>query len=40
MYVTFQYWLEGRILASGELGCGSNDEFLCIPDRWPWQVHY
>ena len=40
MYVTFQYWLEGRILSSGELGCGSNDEFLCIPDRWPWQVRY
>jgi hypothetical protein len=40
MYVTFQYWLEGRILMSGALGCGSNDEFLCIPDRWPWQVRY
>lgn len=40
MYVTFQYWLEGRILASGELRCGLNDEFLCIPDRWPWQVRY
>ncbi len=40
LYVTLQYWLEGRLLASGSLPCGSNDEFLCIPDRWPWQVRY
>lgn len=40
LYVTFQYWFEGRILPSGNFSCGLNDEFLCIPDRWPWQVHY
>jgi hypothetical protein len=40
LYVTFQYWLEGRILLSGSLACGTNDEFLCVPDRWPWQVRY
>jgi hypothetical protein len=40
LYVTFQYWLEGRILPSGNLACGTNDEFLCLPDRWPWQVRY
>ncbi len=40
LYVTVQYWLEGRILDSVGLECGSNDEFLCVPDRWPWQVRY
>ena len=40
MYVTFQYWLEGRILQSAFFDCGHNDEFLCIPDRWPWQLRY
>lgn len=40
LYVTLQYWLEGRLLPSGSLACGRNDEFLCIPDRWPWQVRY
>jgi hypothetical protein len=40
LYVTLQYWLEGRLLSSGGLECGRNDEFLCIPDRWPWQVRY
>jgi hypothetical protein len=40
LYVTLQYWLEGRLLLSGSFDCGRNDEFLCIPDRWPWQVRY
>lgn len=40
LYVTLQYWLEGRLLLSGTFDCGRNDEFLCIPDRWPWQVRY
>jgi hypothetical protein len=40
LYVTLQYWLEGRILPSASLTCGRNDEFLCVPDRWPWQVRY
>ena len=40
LYITLQYWLEGRLLPSGTLLCGRNDEFLCIPDRWPWQVRF
>ena len=40
LYVTLQYWLEGRLLPSGTLPCGRNDDFLCVPDRWPWQVRY
>jgi hypothetical protein len=40
LYVTLQYWLENRILASGALACGFNDDFLCLPDRWPWQVRW
>jgi hypothetical protein len=40
MLVTFDYWLFDRIVPSGLLACGANDSFLCIPDRWPWQVVY
>lgn len=40
LVVTLQYWLMDRIAISGLLPCGLNDEFLCIPDRWPWQVNY
>jgi hypothetical protein len=40
LYITLQYWLEGRLLQSGSLPCGLNDEFLCVPDRWPWQVRF
>lgn len=40
LYVTLQYWLEGRLLPSGSFACGQDDQFLCIPDRWPWQVRY
>lgn len=40
LYVSLQYWLEGRILYSATFDCGRNDEFLCVPDRWPWQVRY
>ncbi len=40
LYITLQYWLEGRLLQSGALPCGLNDEFLCVPDRWPWQVRF
>ncbi|MCP9792367.1 hypothetical protein KBZ20_09765 [Vulcanococcus limneticus Candia 3F8] len=38
--VTLLYWLLGRILPSGEFRCGYDDEFLCIPDRWPGLVRY
>ena len=40
LVVTLHYWLVLRLLGSFTLDCGSNDEFLCIPDRWPWQVRY
>jgi hypothetical protein len=38
--VTLHYWLVMRVLPSGAIPCGRNDEFLCIPDRLPWQVRY
>lgn len=38
--VTTQYWLFGRLAISGVLPCGRNDEFLCTPDRLPWDVVY
>lgn len=40
LYIALQYWLEGRILHSAGFDCGQDDQFLCIPDRWPWQVRY
>jgi hypothetical protein len=40
LYIALQYWLEGRILYSASFDCGQDDQFLCIPDRWPWQVRY
>ncbi len=40
LLVTLHYWLFGRILNTESLACGANDAFLCIPDRWPWQVRY
>jgi len=40
LVVTVHYWLVLRLLGSLPLICGINDEFLCIPDRWPWQVRY
>jgi hypothetical protein len=38
--LTLHYWFFTRIQGSAHLACGRNDEFLCIPDRWPAQVHY
>jgi hypothetical protein len=40
LLVTLHYWFFIRILPSGHLACGQDDAFLCIPDRWPWQVSY
>jgi hypothetical protein len=40
LLVTVDYWLYDQIILSGLLNCGANDQFLCIPDRWPWQVTY
>jgi len=40
LLVSLDYWLVERLAGSQALQCGSNDTFLCIPDRWPWQVRY
>jgi len=40
LLVTLDYWLVERLAGSQALHCGSNDTFLCVPDRWPWQVRY
>jgi len=40
LVVTLDAWLLGRLLESLVLSCGSNDDFLCIPDRWPWLMRY
>jgi hypothetical protein len=40
LLVSLDYWLVERLAGSQLLHCGSNDTFLCVPDRWPWQVHY
>ena len=40
LIVTLHYWLVVRVFPSAELACGRDDDFLCIPDRWPWQVRY
>ncbi|MFN9646313.1 MAG: hypothetical protein ACK6BG_14600 [Cyanobacteriota bacterium] len=40
LLVTLHAWLFIRILPSGALACGQDDAFLCVPDRWPWQVRY
>ncbi|MFN5466080.1 MAG: hypothetical protein ACK40D_06790 [Cyanobacteriota bacterium] len=38
--VTLQYWFFDRLAFAGLLDCGRNDEFLCVPDRLPWDVIY
>lgn len=40
LLVSLDYWLLERLAGSQALHCGSNDTFLCVPDRWPWQVRY
>ncbi len=40
LFVTLDYWLLERLLPSRWLSCGANDDFLCVPDRWPWQIRY
>lgn len=40
LLVTLDYWLMDKLLGSRTLLCGLNDDFLCIPDRWPWQVRF
>lgn len=40
LLVSLVYWFDDRILASATLMCGQNDDFLCVPDRWPWLIRY
>jgi hypothetical protein len=40
LVVTFEAWMVERLFASVGLSCGRNDDFLCVPDRWPWKVNY
>ena len=32
-------WMD-RVLWPEGLDCGRDDDFLCVPDRWPWLIHY
>ncbi len=38
--ITLAYWLQHRLLDVAALRCGLDDNFLCIPDRLPWLIHY
>ena len=38
--VTLAGWLQHRLLDVALLRCGLDDNFLCIPDRWPWLIQY
>ena len=29
-----------QLIDPNGLNCGLDDDFLCIPDRWPWQIVY
>jgi hypothetical protein len=40
LVVTLDHWMLELLPSSLTLGCGRNDAFLCIPDRWPWQIDY
>lgn len=38
--VTLDFWVLNRLLDALTLHCGKNDAFLCLPDRWPWEVSW
>lgn len=38
--VTLDSWLAQRLPETFSLQCGRDDAFLCLPDRWPWQVRW
>jgi hypothetical protein len=40
LVITLAEWFFGRILPSGAFRCGLDDQFLCVPDRWPWSIRY
>ena len=29
-----------QVWSPSGLNCGADDDFLCIPDRWPWLIRY
>ncbi|MEB3194964.1 MAG: hypothetical protein VKO19_07585 [Cyanobacteriota bacterium] len=36
--VTLDFWVLHRLLDPLTLRCGTDDAFLCVPDRWPWEM--
>ncbi|MEB3305640.1 MAG: hypothetical protein VKL58_05430 [Cyanobacteriota bacterium] len=38
--VTLDFWVLDRLLEAHTLRCGKDDAFLCLPDRWPWEVSW
>ena len=32
-------WFDRAAWPQG-LDCGLDDDFLCVPDRWPWSIQY
>jgi hypothetical protein len=40
LVITLAEWMFGRILPSATFTCGLDDQFLCVPDRWPWLIRY
>lgn len=38
--VTLDSWVLDRLLDPLTLQCGQDDAFLCLPDRWPWEIHW
>jgi hypothetical protein len=40
LLVTLDYWLLERMPDAFTVACGRDDTFLCLPDRWPWQVRW
>ena len=33
------FWAK-QVWTPNGLNCGDDDDFLCIPDRWPWLIRY
>ena len=38
--VTLDSWVLDRLFDPLTLQCGLDDAFLCLPDRWPWEIHW
>jgi hypothetical protein len=38
--ITLHSWWWQRLWSPVPLECGLDDDFLCIPDRLPWLLHY